>query len=553
MDSVVDRDHPLVISIVNRPNLDTLTTAIDITREAWRNYITGILQRPAVLEVIHACFAQNPGRSDLEAIKARADEVEKQQRSVRDIVDISCGHYIMPELVRQHVADNIYVEFTKALKDIRPIREFRNEVCHPPCDDIPRDELIPKLRRIREFLESINSSKQFVKAITSLELSSRLLSQDPVEETKSKLKTAKRTRQKAEAQVQKQQGTVEERDRALERAKAQIAEEKRTRQEAEAQVRHQHGIAKGLDQALEKAQAQTQEMLKTRLVRILLLPLAVAIGLVSVMALAIFQPGHFQQLLVATTSGVSSLGISVPVYIFGPAEAFVPEIEFASLAADLQKTEEKLATAQSELESKAQIEAALAKTSAELESTRSVLMTVEAEVAAKNIELEELATELAEVQVEQTDTAASEANEKSAITDISAPTLITATRSRTGPGEEFEVAGILPEDASVQLTGIDASGQWYLLSSANWIPVANVSGRIPEALPVATLASVLVNANLRQEPTTNSSILGTVLAGQTVVLIGQQEGSQPAGTWYLLASGYWIYGDLVVESPAFQP
>ena len=297
----------------------------------------------------------------------------------------------------------------------------------------------------------------------------------------------------------------------------------------------------------------------------LLAVIGVAMGLLLLLAVAIFQPGYFQQMLVSTTSIVSSMGVSVRTRSFDSVEAPVleEELEFASFAAALQRTEAELAAARSELASKVQVEAELAEVRAELERTQSVLTRVEAEVAVKNIELEELASvqtallnaeqELAAIQTERADFLDSEANEQLAIADTSVPKLTTATRTRTGPGEAFEVTEILPNGASVQLTGIDVSGRWYLLSSFHWVPVANVSGRIPEALPVVTLGSVLVDANLRQEPTTNSPILGTAREGQTVVLIRQQEGSQPAGTWYLLASGYWIYGDLVTELSASLP
>ena len=281
-----------------------------------------------------------------------------------------------------------------------------------------------------------------------------------------------------------------------------------------------------------------------------------------VSTLAIFQPGQLQQMLFMVTSVVSPILAPVPEPNFGTAEwsAGGSEAESASLAAALQRAEEELA-------SKVNTETESAEVRVELERAKIDLTTAQAEVLAQNTELETLTAELATVRTvllntekalevikaEQADASDAVTREQIEVLDVSVTTLIDATGVRVGPGTEFEIVETLPKGATVQLIGIDASGDWYLLSSSSWVSAANVGGRIPESLPVATLGRVLVDANLRQEPTTVSPVLGTARQGQIIVLVGQQEGSQPAGTWYQLDSGHWIFGDLVAELPTALP
>ena len=64
---------------------------------------------------------------------------------------------------------------------------------------------------------------------------------------------------------------------------------------------------------------------------------------------------------------------------------------------------------------------------------------------------------------------------------------------------------------------------------------------------------VLTGANLREEPTTASPVQGGVPAGNVIVVVGQKEGGPPAGIWYQLDSGLWIYGELVANLPPNLP
>ena len=479
-----------MISIVNRPNLAILTEAINITREAWRGYITQILTREEILAIVFDFFSQNP--KDLGYIKQKAHEVEAIQCSVRDIIDISCGHYITPELVQKHASNKIGSEFNDAIKNIRSIKDIRNEVCHPPSKDITPDQLTRDLLRIHNFLASINAAKQVVDTIDSLD------SLEPF------------------SQSYLPQGLVKTRDRL---------------------------------EAVDQARRSTENQMQRQ--RVLLLPFFSIVsgitGVLLVSALAIFQPTQFQQMLVSMTSVVPPM-VSAPVPILVPAKLYAEnKQEYASIVVALQRAENDLTSKDEELTSVrsglAEKETELIEINFELERTQDVLTTVQTTLLSTEKALEV-------IKAEQADTAESVTGELLEVSDPSVPTLIDTTRVRTGPGAAFEVVETLPKGVTVQLVGIDASGDWYLLSSSSWVPATNIDGQIPESLPVTTLGRVLVAAaNLRQEPTTVSPVLGTVRQGQIVVLVGQQEGSQPAGTWYQLDSGDWIYGDLVAVLP----
>lgn len=58
-------------------------------------------------------------------------------------------------------------------------------------------------------------------------------------------------------------------------------------------------------------------------------------------------------------------------------------------------------------------------------------------------------------------------------------------------------------------------------------------------------ASVKVNANLRSGPGTNYPRIGSVKAGQTIEIVARNH----TGDWYQLASGAWIFGNLVDGAP----
>ena len=129
----------------------------------------------------------------------------------------------------------------------------------------------------------------------------------------------------------------------------------------------------------------------------------------------------------------------------------------------------------------------------------------------------------------------------------------TEVRMYAGPGIEFEVKGeILQAGTTVEVLGIDSSGDWYVLANRYWIPALAVRFA-PDDLAVTSAPYVLTGANLRAEPTTNSPVQGGVSAGSIIVIVGQKEGGPPTGTWYQLDSGLWIYGELIAGVPPNLP
>ncbi len=72
------------------------------------------------------------------------------------------------------------------------------------------------------------------------------------------------------------------------------------------------------------------------------------------------------------------------------------------------------------------------------------------------------------------------------------------------------------------------------------------SQQTPPSPDAAGAATAKRNANLRQGPGTNFPIVGGVTAGQTLAIVA----ANPAGDWYELADGRWIFAALVEGAPA---
>ena len=74
----------------------------------------------------------------------------------------------------------------------------------------------------------------------------------------------------------------------------------------------------------------------------------------------------------------------------------------------------------------------------------------------------------------------------------------------------------------------------------------------PEPLPptpVPIPATANTAANLRETPSTEAAVVGASAQGETLAISGQNSD----GTWYQLASGSWIFGQLVDNAPANLP
>lgn len=68
---------------------------------------------------------------------------------------------------------------------------------------------------------------------------------------------------------------------------------------------------------------------------------------------------------------------------------------------------------------------------------------------------------------------------------------------------------------------------------------------IISAAATVTPATVRTGANLRAGPGTNYPRVGSARAGQAIEIVARN----PAGDWYQLASGVWIFGNLVENAP----
>lgn len=114
---------------------------------------------------------------------------------------------------------------------------------------------------------------------------------------------------------------------------------------------------------------------------------------------------------------------------------------------------------------------------------------------------------------------------------------------RLGPSVAYAIVGAAKAGQLVTVT--DDEGEWYQLSSGEWIAKFLVAAtaesrvvafRLEEAPAFANRA-----ANLRSGPGTTFTLVGTVQMGQALAVVGRN----PAGDWLQLQSGAWIAAFLV--------
>lgn len=149
---------------------------------------------------------------------------------------------------------------------------------------------------------------------------------------------------------------------------------------------------------------------------------------------------------------------------------------------------------------------------------------------------------------------------------------------RSGPGSTFDRVDGVAFDSEVTVVGKFSDDNWYFLTSGSWIfgamfdvapdvPLVNADG-LPvgtetpatpaaatpapttEVTSTATLSPTTnILANLRAAPSTTAELVGSLEAGQTVEIVGQNA----AGDWLKLASGSWIFAELVDNIPTDLP
>lgn len=581
-----------MLQIDKKPNLNlaTLAEAINILRAVLRRYVTEDAQ--ATDDQLLKVMESSSGLQDDKSFRKEVDAFKLGKRDIEDLVDISIVGRIDPGLVERYISGEFCLRFREIKRSTAKVTDWRNKVCHPPFRGISDGDLRTALDRIINLLERIGAYDQELRIVKLLrekpftqihyrearenrdlqhqvaqfkssqegfaQLNAEYKRHIEELEAREQEKTRRRdkkiteleaalaaanertdqereTRQEAEAQVVQLDAHATSLESQLTAANERTDQERETRQGAEAQVVQLGEKVKALDARLDH-ETEAKDQYHTRAKRRGVagtLAFVTALAMVSLLALAIFRPGTFLQVLapfqpelITTTEIVEEL-IAIQSVLQERAD------ELASLRSELQERETELATVQTEL-------ATQASTVDELRAAQSRLANTEEELTVVQVSLQEAEEELAVAQA--------------AVAAQPDTVLAVPTRVYIGPGTEYEGRWVLPAGEPIRLTGTDSSGDWYLLSSRYWIPGANIEGQLPGNLPVRAIPSVLANvANLREEPTSNAPVGGVVPAGQTIVLVGQKEGGPPAGTWYQLDSGLWIWGDLVADAPSDLP
>jgi len=114
---------------------------------------------------------------------------------------------------------------------------------------------------------------------------------------------------------------------------------------------------------------------------------------------------------------------------------------------------------------------------------------------------------------------------------------------RMGPGITYAIIGAAKAGQLVTVT--DDEGEWYQLSTGEWIAKFLVAATLDSQVVAFRLADAPATANrlanLRSGPGTTYAIVGRVQAGQSLAIGGQNQ----AGDWFRLREGQWIAAFLV--------
>lgn len=135
-----------------------------------------------------------------------------------------------------------------------------------------------------------------------------------------------------------------------------------------------------------------------------------------------------------------------------------------------------------------------------------------------------------------------------------------ALNLRSGPGLGYSIITVMPDSASVQLTGEQGNGFYGVVyrgmsgyASADWLTVGSApaptpsnpgSGSTPVGDSVVGSATVTAYAlNVRSGPSTGYSIVSTVVSGQSIEIMGDAQ----SGFYPMRANGVtgWVSGDYI--------
>lgn len=125
---------------------------------------------------------------------------------------------------------------------------------------------------------------------------------------------------------------------------------------------------------------------------------------------------------------------------------------------------------------------------------------------------------------------------------------------RSGPGTTYAVVGSATQGQTVTITNQSEAGDWYELSTGEWIAAFLVDVKstgagtalTPITVTTSNRATAKSTANLRGGPGTTYQIVGSVQSGQTLDIVARNEASD----WFKLAGGQWIAAFLVNNAPS---
>lgn len=118
---------------------------------------------------------------------------------------------------------------------------------------------------------------------------------------------------------------------------------------------------------------------------------------------------------------------------------------------------------------------------------------------------------------------------------------------RSGPGTTYVVVGYVKAGQSVSIIDKNDAGDWYKLSTGEWIASFLVEVGSANVSALATQADTKANhnANLRSGPSPDYKIIGYAQEGQDLNIVARNE----AGDWFMLSDGKWIAAYLVDNAP----
>lgn len=139
-------------------------------------------------------------------------------------------------------------------------------------------------------------------------------------------------------------------------------------------------------------------------------------------------------------------------------------------------------------------------------------------------------------------------------------TILQDSNLRSGPGTTHGVIGAGRPGQAVTITERTDVGDWYQLSTGEWIAAFLVEVQATTAItetapiveapaappaPVVSIGTGSANraANLRGGPGTNFPVVGGTQTGQGLTIVAKND----AGDWYQLDNGQWIAAFLVAN------